>query len=225
MGRWVGVALVLAVATVWASGDLTEDESVTPGAAPVVEVAERLPAEPSSTISPPPARGPLDRADSLPPVERSDGPSISVYRAPRHRLWELSGDSPHPYDAAVGDHRPDRQAIRFDPSLPASLEVGDRVALPLPGQGEVVAVVERIETSASGSRSLHGSLEGVGDAYAMTLTQGRTALFGRITTPHGNFLLEGGGGAASIVLDDLDRLIDPNRTDERIPPPEHEEPA
>ncbi len=193
---------------------------------PVVHEAARESESPGRDEHAHASSGPgTDRARSHLPAEDDAEPSVTVYRAPRHRLWELSGGSPHPYDAPVGDHRPERQAIRFDPSLPASLRVGDRVGLPLPGHGEVVAVVERVETSASGSRSVHGSLEGHGDVYAMTLTQGRTALFGRITTPDGNFLLEGGGGAASIVLDDLDRLIDPNRTDERIPPPEHEEPA
>ncbi len=140
-------------------------------------------------------------------------------------LWELSGDSVHPFDHPIGDYRPERHALRVDSDRTRGLAVGDRIELPLPGMGTLVATIEHVETTALGNRSLTGSLDGLDPAYAVTLTQGHMSLFGRITTPYGNYLLEGMGGAAAIHLDDLDQLIDPDRTDERIPPEAGEEPA
>jgi hypothetical protein len=131
----------------------------------------------------------------------------------------------HAFDHPIGDYRPERHALRLDPGQVGTLGVGDQISLPIPGLGTLVATIEHVETTPLGSLGLSGSLDGFDSAYAVTLTQGHTALFGRITTPYGNYLLEGTGGAASIYADDLDQLIDPDQSDELLPPEPGEEPA
>ena len=145
--------------------------------------------------------------------------------APAPALWELSDDSAFRFDWPVGSYRPERHALRLAPERLRELAVGDRFQLPLPGIGTLVATVEHVETTALGNLSISGSLDGFDDAYSVTLTQGARSVFGRVTTPDGNYLIEGLGVAGAIHLDDLDRLIDPDGTDERVPPSPGEPPA
>lgn len=142
---------------------------------------------------------------------------------PAPLFWEVSGDSPYLFDHPVGDYRPERHALRLAPSMAGGLGVGDRISLPIPGLGTLVATVEHVETTPLGNRGISGSIEGLDNAYAVTLTQGHSSIFGRITTPKGNYMIEGTGGAAAIFKDDLDQLIDPDSVDEVFPPESPEE--
>ncbi len=173
-----------------------------------------------------PARGRLDgdartRPERAAPAARE----AEAFASSAPALWELSDDSAFRFDWPVGSYHPERHALRLAPERLRELTVGDRFQLPLPGMGSVVATVEHVETTALGNLSISGSLVGFDDAYSVTLTQGGRSLFGRVTTPDGNYLIEGLGAAGAIHLDDLDRLIDPGGTDERVPPSPGESPA
>lgn len=166
-----------------------------------------------------------DRADPADPEteERDSEDGLIAASEPAPLFWEVSGDSPYLFDYPIGDYRPERHALRLAPSVSAGLGVGDRISLPVPGLGTLVATVEHVETTPLGNRGISGSIEGMDDAYAITLTEGHSSIFGRITTPDGNYMIEGTGGAAAIFKDDLDKLIDPESVDEVYPPESPEE--
>lgn len=135
------------------------------------------------------------------------------------RVWELDGEPSYLFDHPIGDYRPTRYGLRLDPDILYALEVGDPFAMPLPGLGEVEATVSWVNEAENGDRGIGAVIDGTGDEYALTLTLGERALFGQISTADGRFLVEGVGGSASIFRDDLEQvLVDPNQTDQMIPP-------
>jgi hypothetical protein len=142
-----------------------------------------------------------------PPVARPDAASAGSTTAEMVTLaWELTDDSTHFFDRRVGDLLPRRRALNLDPSRLRELRAGDALALALPKIGTVEATVERVTRGGSGEMSLFAGLDGLGETSMLVLTIGRNALFGTVTTPGGNYQIEGFGGAGAIFEDHLDDL-------------------
>ena len=138
--------------------------------------------------------------------------------APVHRVWELRGEAPHHLDHAIGDYRPARRGLNVNPELIRALEVGEALALPLPGLGVIEATVTWVNQASNGDRGIGAVIDGSDNEYALTLTLGDHALFGQVSTAQGRFLVEGNSTLAAVFSDDLQQvLVDPNQTDERIP--------
>lgn len=138
--------------------------------------------------------------------------------APVQRLWELRGEAPHHLDHAIGDYRPARHGLNVDPELIRALEVGEALALPLPGLGVIDATVTWVNQASNGDRGIGAVIDGSDNEYALTLTLGERALFGQVSTAQGRFLVEGTSTVATVFRDDLHQvLVDANQTDERIP--------
>lgn len=145
------------------------------------------------------------------------GAGLVEARVPR--VWELDDESSYLFDYPVGDYRPTRHGLRLDPDRIYALEVGDAFAIPLPGLGDVEATVSWVNQAENGDRGIGAVIDGSDDEYALTLTLGERALFAQVSTAEGRFLVEGVGGSAAVFRDDLEQvLVDPNQTDERIPP-------
>lgn len=137
------------------------------------------------------------------------------------KLWDLDEESAYLFDHAIGDYRPERHGLRLDPEQLHALRVGDSIAMPLPGIGDVEGTVVWINQAENGDRGVGAVIDSDDDAYSATLTFGDRALFGQISTPEGRFHVEGMGGAAAVFADDLElALVDTSVTDERIPPEE-----
>ncbi len=138
---------------------------------------------------------------------------------PLPSLWQLDEGASFLFDHPVGDYRPARFGLRLDPEAILALEVGDNFTIPLPGIGEVEGTVSWVNEHANGDRGVGAVMDGSDDEYALTLTLGERALFAQVATAQGRFLVEGVGGAAAVFYDDLEQvLVDPTRTDERVPP-------
>lgn len=146
-------------------------------------------------------------------------PDLPTELGPAPRLWELDAESSYLFDHPIGDHRPARYGLRVDPDRILALEVGDVFAMPLPELGDVEATVAWVNEAENGDRGVGAIVDADDDEYAATLTFGDRSFYGQITTAGGSFLVEGIGGAAAVFRDDLDAvLVDPTRTDARIPP-------
>ncbi|MCP5057018.1 MAG: hypothetical protein GY937_09880 [bacterium] len=144
--------------------------------------------------------------------------AAELEEAPVHRVWELRAEAPHHLDHAIGDYRPTRHGLSVDPERIRALEVGEALALPLPGLGVIDATVTWVNQASNGDRGIGAVIDGSDDEYALTLTLGERALFGQVSTAQGRFLVEGTSTVAAVFRDDLQQvLVDTNQTDERIP--------
>jgi len=149
-----------------------------------------------------------------------DAPFAAEFdEVPVHRVWELRDESPHHLDHAIGDYHPTRHGLSVDSEAIRALQVGEALALPLPGLGVIEATVIWVNQASNGDRGIGAVIDGSDNEYALTLTLGERALFGQVSTAQGRFLVEGTSAVAAVFRDDLEQvLVDPNQTDERIAP-------
>ncbi|MBW2395535.1 MAG: hypothetical protein JRG95_14840 [Deltaproteobacteria bacterium] len=149
-----------------------------------------------------------------------DAPFAAEFdEVPVHRVWELRDESSHHLDHAIGDYHPTRHGLSVDSEAIRALQVGEALALPLPGLGVIEATVIWVNQASNGDRGIGAVIDGSDNEYALTLTLGERALFGQVSTAQGRFLVEGTSAVAAVFRDDLEQvLVDPNQTDERIAP-------
>lgn len=99
--------------------------------------------------------------------------------------------------------QPGVAAVRLNRQSLLPMVPDDEVSFTLPGnRGSHALVMERLETSASGSVTWVGYLKGHGKSYRAILTAGADeagGAFGRILTPEGEFQLESANGAQTLV--------------------------
>lgn len=153
------------------------------------------------------ARGPAEGVEA---ADATAGDATAV--------WQLTGDPPHPgFERAVGGLRPRAHGLRLAPDVGVGLAVGDALWVSLPGIVPLPATIDWIEARSGDRLALSAVLDGLGDGYTLTLTRGRSALFARVTTPWGSFLVEATGGAGALAEDTLDELIDTDIPDALLP--------
>jgi hypothetical protein len=111
--------------------------------------------------------------------------------------------------------------LRLDRRRMGEIDTGGELEIPIPQLNATFTVVaERVETKASGARSVRGHIEG-DRRFGFVLTLGETSTFATIGTPQGIFNLAGNRELAWIVSQrELDRLLDPSRPDYVVIEPE-----
>ncbi len=80
--------------------------------------------------------------------------------------------------------------VQLDMENPVFPDVGDRLAMPLPGAEAASVSVTRATPLPNGDYSWSGYLEGQGTDYPAVMTYGANSAFATITTPQGSYSLE-----------------------------------
>jgi hypothetical protein len=133
-------------------------------------------------------------------------------------LWQSVPDGEHTFAFPQARHVERGHPVRYDRNRVAKLEIGDALAIVIPGQGRLEFNVDRVRGHANGDQSVHGHLVGHDhDDYRVTLTQGATRTFANVQTPQGIFLLEAEGEQGWVFADTLDELIDHSKSDALFP--------
>jgi hypothetical protein len=109
-------------------------------------------------------------------------------------VWEIGtpddGNPTIPVPVRVSVYAP----ITINMDSPVFPDVGDRLALVLPGGGEVIVNVESSYANPNGDYTWRGHLNGLGDQYPVVMTYGSTSVFATITSPEGSYTMESVNG-------------------------------
>jgi hypothetical protein len=193
---------------------------VRPMLAGAAERPDPAPERGPALVPPDPSRPAADRRAAAASVADASEPE----RAPA-ALWRLEEPVPGGLPGPGGGLDPVARRLRVDPDLPERLAIGDDFSVVTPDLGDLAATVSAVRRHANGDLGLSAVLTDFDGPYLVTLTRGRGSLFARVSTPAGIWVVEGTGGEAVMRPDPWDRLVDPTRTDERVPPAAREEDA
>lgn len=129
----------------------------------------------------------------------------------RYSAWQTSGnnfrDVP-PHYAHLPSKHVDRAFLTINREGISALQTGGNLELSIPQTGSLFdAKVSTVDYHANGDKTLKAKIPGEnGNYYTVTITQGKKATFGTISTPEGVYVLESGSSDGWIASkDDLVR--------------------
>jgi len=133
-------------------------------------------------------------------------------------LWQNVPAGRHTFDFPQAKHVKHGFPVHYDRTRVSELEIGDALAVVIPGHGRFEFTVDRIRGHENGDQGVHGHLAGhAEDDYRIVLTQGATRTFANVQTPQGAYLLEAEGEQGWVFADTLDDLIDYSKSDVLVP--------
>jgi hypothetical protein len=127
------------------------------------------------------------------------------------RIPEATAATPSmPLPAGVSVYEP----VAIDMESPVYPEVGQQIAVTMPG-GELLQVnIENSVTNPNGDYTWRGHLDGFGDEYPVVMTYGGNSVFATVTTPKGSYTLESLNGSGWIYKNPSEfELSDPGAND------------
>jgi len=124
----------------------------------------------------------------------------------------------HTFQFPQARHVKHASPVRYDRSRVSRLEIGDALAVVIPGSGRFEFIIDRVRAHQNGDQGVHGHLAGHSpDDYQIVLTQGATRTFANVQTPDGVFMLEAQDEQGWVFADTLDDLIDYSKNDALVP--------
>jgi len=148
-----------------------------------------LPAPPVEEVAV--GNGGVSQVDSLvSPVGQLSEPAVDVGGVVKVVPWSL-GERVQGHDFAID--------IDIDRSVFDSVDVGDKLLIPLPTIVRRFSVITAVEFFDNGDKAIRGFIEGFEKVHSFVYTQGETEAYGTITSPEGNFFIFSQGGQSVLI--------------------------